>query len=55
MECVEEVLLDMRRLLPAGTDVAAMLVADPSWLLRVQKGQRWLGEHPDSDPGELIS
>eukprot|EP00877_Chromochloris_zofingiensis_P011719 jgi/Chrzof1/6800/Cz19g10070.t1 len=55
VECVEEVLLDMRRLLPAGTDVAAMLVADPSWLLRVQKGQRWLGEHPDSDPGELIS
>ncbi|WIA20357.1 hypothetical protein OEZ85_006188 [Tetradesmus obliquus] len=52
--CVEEVLADIRRLLP-GRDAEQLLAADPDWVLRVQRGQRWLGQHPDSDPGELIS
>jgi hypothetical protein len=31
-----------------------MLVQDPDWLLRVQRGQQWLGLHPDSQLGELV-
>ncbi len=47
LEAVGEVLQEMRRLMPAGTDCAAMLAADPGWLTRVERGQRRLGQHPD--------
>ena len=52
-DCVEEVLADMARLMPK-VDTVALLLSDPGWLLRVQRGQRWLGEHPDSVLGDLI-
>jgi hypothetical protein len=52
-ECVEQVLAEIQRLMP-GKDAAAMLVQDPDWLLRVQRGQQWLGLHPDSQLGELV-
>jgi hypothetical protein len=43
----------MGRLMP-GQDTRALLVADPGWLLRVQRGQRWLGLPADWLPGEQI-
>jgi hypothetical protein len=53
IECVEQVLVEIQRLMP-GRDAAALLVQDPDWLLRVQRGQQWLGLHPDSQQGELV-
>jgi hypothetical protein len=47
LEAVAEVLAEMGRLMPAGTNCAAMLAADPGWLTRVERGQRRLGQHPD--------
>lgn len=50
--CVRAVLDEMRRLLPG--DAAAALARDPSWLLRLQRGQEYLGQHPDSQLGEQV-
>jgi hypothetical protein len=47
---VSDALLEIKRLMPTGTDASAMLRRDPSFLLRVQRGQRYLGENPDADP-----
>lgn len=47
VEGVGEVLQEMGRLLPAGTDVKRLLVQDPSWMMRVERGQKRLGQHPD--------
>lgn len=52
-QCVREVLDEIHRLMPAQ-DAAALLIQDPDWLLRVQRGQQWLGLHPDSQAGEQI-
>jgi hypothetical protein len=49
-ECVAEALRELRRLMPAGTDVCGMLLRDPAYLLRVQRGQKRIGVHPDSFP-----
>ncbi|PRW21043.1 ATP-dependent zinc metalloprotease FTSH mitochondrial [Chlorella sorokiniana] len=46
-ECVGEVLEELRRLMP-GKDAAQMLLADPSWLLRVERGRKRLGDDPDT-------
>lgn len=46
LEHVQEVLQELGRLMP-GTDVAALLLRDPSWLTRVERGQKRLGQHPD--------
>jgi hypothetical protein len=42
-----QVISEMELLMP-GKDVRALLRADPEWLLRAQRGQRWLGQNPDS-------
>ncbi|KAI8473756.1 MAG: hypothetical protein J3K34DRAFT_164915 [Monoraphidium minutum] len=47
LECVEEVMDNLGRLIP-GRPPRDLLLDDPSWLLRAQRGQKWLGEHPDS-------
>jgi hypothetical protein len=52
-ECVQQVLGEVQRLMP-GRNAAALLASDPEWLLRVQRGQQWLGLHPDSDLGEQV-
>lgn len=52
-ECVEQVLGEIQRLMP-NANAAALLVSDPDWLLRVQRGQQWLGLHPDSQLGEQV-
>lgn len=52
-ECVQQVLGEMQRLMP-GQDAAVLLVRDPDWLLRLQRGQQWLGLHPDSQLGEQV-
>lgn len=49
-ECVEEALAELERLFPANTNVRHMLLRDPAYLLRVQRGQRRIGAHPDSFP-----
>ena len=46
-ECVAEVLDNLGRLVP-GRPARDLLLDDPQWLLRAQRGQRWLGEHPDT-------
>ena len=46
-ECVADVVDNLRHLVPVRTP-RDLLLEDPSWLLRAQRGQRWLGEHPDS-------
>jgi len=46
-ECVEEVMGNLAHLIPSRP-VRELLLDDPSWLLRAQRGQRWLGEHPDT-------
>ena len=48
MEAVEEVLEEMSRLMPKQ-DPKMVLVRDPAWLLRVERGTKRLGPHPD-DP-----
>ena len=45
-EAVAEVLEEMGRLMP-GKDPSMVLVRDPSWLLRVERGTKRLGPHPD--------
>lgn len=45
-EAVGEVLEEMRRLMP-NQDPAVMLLRDPSWLLRVERGAKRLGQSPD--------
>lgn len=49
-ECVGEALGELERLFPATTNVKHMLLRDPAYLLRVQRGQRRIGVHPDSFP-----
>ena len=41
-----EVLEELQRLMP-GADAVHTLLSDPSWLLRVERGTRRLGEHPE--------
>eukprot|EP00775_Hariotina_reticulata_P005263 gene5263-5498_t len=53
--CVEQVMQEISRLMPSCKDPAALLVSDPDMLLRLQRGQKYLGMHPDSDPGEQIT
>ena len=45
-EAVGEVLAELRRLMP-GQDPADLLLRDPSWLLRVERGSKRLGQSPD--------
>ena len=45
-EAVEEVLEEMGRLMP-NQDPKMVLLRDPSWLLRVERGTKRLGPHPD--------
>ena len=45
-EAVEEVLEEMSRLMPKQ-DPKMVLLRDPSWLLRVERGTKRLGPHPD--------
>lgn len=49
-EGVSEALEELRRLMPAGTNVQAMLMRDPDSILRVQRGQRRIGLNPDAFP-----
>jgi hypothetical protein len=53
VEHVQEVLDEMRRLMGPTADVRKLLLGDPSWLTRVERGQKRLGQHPDSDWHEL--
>jgi hypothetical protein len=46
-ECVEETLKELE-LLFARKNVANMLLRDPSYMLRVQRGQKRIGVHPDA-------
>jgi len=45
-EAVQEVLEEMGRLMP-GKDAKMVLLQDPGWLLRVERGTKRLGPHPD--------
>jgi hypothetical protein len=49
-ECVGEALAELERLFPASTNVKHMLLRDPAYMLRVQRGQNRIGVHPDSIP-----
>jgi hypothetical protein len=49
-EGVKEALAELKRLMPKNTDAREMLLRDPSYLLRVQRGQRRIGVNPDSSP-----
>lgn len=49
-ERVGEALEELERLFPATTNVKHMLLRDPAYLLRVQRGQSRIGVHPDSFP-----
>jgi hypothetical protein len=49
-EIVEEALAELERLMPDGTNCRAMLLNDTSILFRVQRGQKRIGENPDSEP-----
>lgn len=42
-ECVLDVMDNLGRLIP-GRPVRELLLDDPTWLLRAQRGQKWLGE-----------
>jgi hypothetical protein len=46
VEGVQEVLAELQRLMPQH-DPRQVLLADPTWLLRVERGQKRLGSHPD--------
>lgn len=46
VEGVSEVLEEMARLMPKA-DPKAVLLRDPSWLMRVERGVKRLGPHPD--------
>lgn len=51
---VLEVLEEMGRFMGGTAEgLKATLANDPSWLLRVERGQQRLGINPDSQPGEL--
>lgn len=52
-ERVSEVLVEMKRLL-GGSDARQLLLSDPGWLTRVERGQKRLGQHPDSDLNEQV-
>lgn len=41
-ECVAEVMDNLRHLIPSRAP-RDLLLDDPTWLLRAQRGQRWLG------------
>ena len=41
-EHVGDVLEELRRLMP-GKDARRVLVSDPSWLLRVERGTKYMG------------
>jgi hypothetical protein len=43
----------MQRLMP-GVNAVSLLLSEPDWLLRLQRGQQWLGLHPDSQLGEQV-
>lgn len=45
-EAVDEVLEELRRLMPQHNPVQ-LLLQDPSWLLRVERGAKRLGQSPD--------
>ncbi|GAB4820354.1 hypothetical protein N2152v2_007400 [Parachlorella kessleri] len=45
-EAVSEVLEELRRLMPSQGPVA-LLLQDPSWMLRVERGSKRLGQPPD--------
>ena len=47
LDGVRAVLADLRHLMPKQ-DPRRLLLSDPSWLLRVQRGQKHLGQHPDT-------
>ncbi|KAK9823776.1 hypothetical protein WJX72_005419 [[Myrmecia] bisecta] len=46
VEALGEVLEELQRMFPQG-DARATLVRDPTWLLRVERGTKRLGPHPD--------
>jgi len=46
VECVRASLSELARLMPR-VDGVRLLRDDPTWLLRLQSGQKWLGQHPD--------
>jgi hypothetical protein len=41
-----EVLEELRRLMP-DSDPVLTLLADPTWMLRLERGQKRLGDDPD--------
>lgn len=45
-ELVREVLEELQRLMP-GRDPKQTLLSEPTWLLRVERGPKRLGPHPD--------
>ncbi|KAL4857589.1 hypothetical protein ACK3TF_002438 [Chlorella vulgaris] len=45
-ELVSEVLEELRRLMP-DSDPVQTLLADPTWMLRLERGQKRLGDDPD--------
>lgn len=47
-DLVEEVLQELGRLFHGSTDPRKLLVNDPTWLLRAERGQRRLGDNPDA-------
>jgi hypothetical protein len=46
-EAVSEVLMELRRLM-ANQDPVRLLLSDPSWMLRVERGPKRLGVSPDT-------
>lgn len=50
----QDALEEMRRFMGSAADVKAVMAADPGWLLRVERGPKRLGEHPDSDLNEQV-
>lgn len=46
-ECVAEALAELERLFPATTNVRHMLLRDPTYLLRVQRGKNRIGVHSE--------
>lgn len=45
-DLVAEVLDELARLMPTH-DPRQVLLSDPSWVLKVERGPRRLGQHPD--------
>jgi hypothetical protein len=46
-EGVEQVLHELKRLLPSTERPSAVLRGDPSWMTRVERGRQRLGDDPD--------